>query len=521
MRRRPGLHEEQGIALTVAICSLALMITLGGVALNQAISALRQSGKQTHIKRALQAADAAVDAAMYAASRGDVLGTLNIDPTDPSSLLAQTCIVTVGEVGGTELPVPDIDLVGLDLSTALDANGRRWCPTSGDETVGDGSSFSYRLSQLVRAGAGECGSSNLVTLDREVVGVGRSGKVVRRVKAKLSANISLLSGAAVQASSDSASPAALALSGTARILGDAQSNGTIAGTGANVISGNATPGDGHTVTGVVPAGSDEPACQKFTIPSVDQGNAPTVNNNGLITAAAEECVVTGTMLKQLPSCTLPIIGRTGRRTWNATNRTLLLEGNARVILTGATYSFCSLTMRGNAILQVPASNPQVRIFMDDPANCPGVTNAGQISVTEQARIVNCHLQTAPQTLQIYGVGSTSTSTTQSFSGAGLLSSVLRGAVCGVSLGSILGEPMTIIAPNSRVELGGNTGMSGQLAAKTVSMSGTSSVNPINALANLDKLGSRPVLPLYKPTDYIECTGRDFDELPAAEPAQGC
>lgn len=35
------------------------------------------------------------------------------------------------------------------------------------------------------------------------------------------------------------------------------------------------------------------------------------------------------------------------------------------------------------------------------------------------------------------------------------------------------------------------------------------------------LGSNPVLPLYKPTKYVECTGRDFDDVPLADPAQGC
>ena len=47
------------------------------------------------------------------------------------------------------------------------------------------------------------------------------------------------------------------------------------------------------------------------------------------------------------------------------------------------------------------------------------------------------------------------------------------------------------------------------------------MNPVNALVNLDRLGGRPVLPLYEATNYVECTGLDFAQLPPTEPAQGC
>ena len=163
-----------------------------------------------------------------------------------------------------------------------------------------------------------------------------------------------------------------------------------------------------------------------------------------------------------------------------------------------------------------------RIFIDDPANCTGVTGAGTISVSEQGRIVNCHLQTAPETLQLYAVGNDDDADHPDASSVhALLTTALRGTLCGLSLGTILGEPMTIIAPHSVVALGGGTAISGQVAAQQVTMAGTSSVNPINALINLDRLGGKPVLPLYEATDYVECTGLDFSDLPAASPAQGC
>jgi len=94
-------------------------------------------------------------------------------------------------------------------------------------------------------------------------------------------------------------------------------------------------------------------------------------------------------------------------------------------------------------------------------------------------------------------------------------------MCGVSLPAVLGEPMLVLAPHSRLVLGGTVAISGQVAALEVLMTGSSSVTAVNALANLDQLGVSPLLPLYVPTDYQECTGLDFATLPPASPAQGC
>jgi type II secretory pathway pseudopilin PulG len=507
--RRVRLREEQGIALTVAICSLALMITLGGIALNQAVNSLGQSKENTDAKRAHQAADAAIDAATYAVSRATLGDTLEIDPLHPETVVTQNCVVTVGQVAGVPLDHPDIDLVPLDPLTPAAPDGTKWCAESSESTTVDGATYSFRVSQLIRAGAGPCGTSSLINLDRYVVGVGRAGDAVRRVRADLKTSISLLSGAAVQSLDD------FSMSGAAKVLGSVESNGNITGAVTNVISGNATYGKGKAATGVVVGGSKGEACQNFVIPDVDPGAVTkTANDN---TSYTPTCVNSVTLL--LLGCGLsPLVS--GKADYNATDRTLTITGNGRATLTGHNYLYCNVTVKGNGVLMVPANNSYVRIFLDDPANCPGVAGAGQISVTEGGRIVNCHLQTQPETLQIYAVGGAS-ATTQTFQGVNTLTSVLRSAVCGSPLAAILGDPMTIIAPRSTVLIGGSTAISGQVAAKQVTMSSSGSVNPISALINLSRLGSNPILPLYKPTDYVECTGRDFDQLPAANPSQGC
>ncbi len=505
MRRRDRMHAEQGIALVAGICSLALMLSLSAIALKQAVSALRQSSHQGNVKRALQAADAAIEIATWRSERADIGQTLKIDPLNPASIVGQNCVISTGTLTG-------VDLSKLDPLSPKDPAGNQWCPESAPETTSDKAAFTYRMSQLLRAGAGPCGSgSGLLNLDRDVVGVGRSGDVTRRITARLRAQISLLSGAAVQSGSAS-SP--LTMAGTARILGDAQSNNSITGSGLNVISGSATTGSGGTVTGVVPAGAKGVACQTFTIPDVDQGTVTTVNDN----------------LKRSDGCTDPLLGlalpckplltTTGGVIYDAAKRTLDVWGNGRTVLTGANYSFCSIRLEGNGVLETQNATPVTRLFLDDPANCPGVTGAGTINVDGQARILNCHAQTAPQSLQLYAVGNAGIPTTQTLAAGALLTGALRGVLCGLSL-PVVGEPMTIVAPHSTLELGGSTALAGQVAADVVHLSGLAAVNPVNALVNLNQLGTNPILPLYKATDYVECNGRGFDTLPAADPAQGC
>ena len=504
------MRDEQGIALTVAILSLALMITLAGVALNEAVSSLRTTREQGNAKKALQAADAAIDAAAYQIAKLDIGGTVSIDPLNPGSVASQNCVVSVG---GTAL-----DALPLDLTKGADADGNRWCPESSPQTTSSGATYTYRISQLLRLGSGACGSGSTLSLDRDVVGVGRSGGVVRRVKARLNANIALLSGAAVQASS---SVNDFTMSGTAQVVGDVQTNANITGSNTNAIAGKAVRGPGKLISGVIPAGASGASCQPFSLPDVDQGTARTANDD---TTRSDGCVVTTTFLPT--PCTVPLVGTTGGVTYNATNRSLDVWGNGRTVLSGATYSFCSITVRGNGILEIANTQPVTRIFLDDPNNCRDssgnlLPDAGQIKVHESGRIANCHLPTQPESLQIYAVGNAGITTTQTLAASTLVTGTLRTALCGLNLGTVTGEPLVLVAPHSTIELGGSTAISGQVAGETVHMSGAATVRPVNALINLNQLGAHPILPLYRPTGYVQCTGYTFTQLPDTDPSQGC
>lgn len=504
------LRGEDGFSLVPAIAMLALLIMLGGVAVQEAISALGATRKNELRKRALQTADAAVDSAVYALNRADLSGGINIDPLDPGSVLNQTCLVGFGTAGG-------LDLTNLPTGTIPDSDGRRWCPETTPETTPEGTTWTFRVSELARVGAEDCAGTGLLSLDREIVAVAEAGteaenKTVRRIRARLRASIALLSGAAVQSASTTA---ALQMSGSARVLGDIASNHDITGAGTNVVTGSAVVPQGRTVSGVVPGGGALTACSKFVLPAVDPGDSATVNDNAALSA---DCVTAG----MITTPCKPLIVTTGGVTNTTIDKpTLRVWGNGRAVLSGATYSYCSIRLESQGSLVIKSTTPITRIFLRDPADCAGVPNAGQIVVDGSSRIINCHNSTQPETLQLYALGSETTATTQTLAGAGLLtSSTATLAACG-TVPSLNGWPMVVYAPNSRVEIGGSTELAGQVAADTVYMSGGAAVQPVNALVNLDQLGAEPILPLYQAHDYVECVGKDFDELPPEDPSQGC
>jgi hypothetical protein len=500
------VRPERGSALVVVVFALFLAIVIGAAALADTVGALRATDHQRNVKRAQQAADAAIDAAIYGLNRLALVDSLDIDPLDPATVTDQSCVVATS--GGAAL-----DLVPLPPLSS-------WCPESAGE-LGEGATWSFRVSQVARVGGATCGDGSLLSLDRRIVAVGVSRGVQRRVAATLRAPVSLFSGAAVQSGATSTP---LRLSGGARVAGDVHANASITGTGgAPVITGNATAGPGGSVSGVVPAGVSGVGCHRFALPAVDQATAPADNDNAALDGddgQSGDCL--DHALGLLPVlCDPPLLPPTGGFDWDPGERTLRVWGNGVFRLPGDTYSFCSIRLEGQGILLLPPGAANTRVFLDAPENCdPSIAGRGQITADGLSRIVNCHPQTQPETLQLYAVGSASAGTVQTLAGGGALNGSLLGALCGVNL-PLVGTPMVLYAPRSQVTLAGSASIAGLVAANVVELSGAATVTSVNSLVNLDELGSKPVLPLYRPQNYVSCTSRSFAELPADDPALGC
>jgi hypothetical protein len=196
-----------------------------------------------------------------------------------------------------------------------------------------------------------------------------------------------------------------------------------------------------------------------------------------------------------------------------------MTGNAKVILTADTYNLCHVRMSGQSTLIVPATNPISRLFVDDPQGCSGVANAGTITMDGTSRIVNCHLSTDPGSFQLYALGSATASTTQTLAGGAPLSAAVMPTVCGAALPAG-GTPMVLYAPRSTVVLRGSTALTGQVAGDVVRMNDMAAVQPVDNAINLNALGAGPVLPLYQPLDYVECSSVSLAEV-LGNPTQGC
>ena len=501
-----AVRRERGSALVIAVFAIWMAVMVGAIAVTNTVAALKTTDRQQNIKRAQQAADAAIDSALYGLNRLALVESLNIDPLDPATVLDQNCIVGVS--GGTAL-----DLVPLPPTSS-------WCPETAGSMDDGAATWSYRVSSVARVGSGTCGSDSLLSLDRRIVAVGVSNGVERRVAATLRAPVALFSGAAVQSGS---ATTAMTMAGTARVTGNVHANAAITGTGgAPVITGNATVGYGASVSGVVPAGVTGVACYAFALPSVAQGDAATQNDNaGLDTSDGQTGDCVDHALDLVPVlCDPLLLPKTGGFDWDPAARTLRVWGNGVFRLPAETYSFCRIRLEGQGILLIPPGGPQRRVFLDAPENCGGVSAAGTITSDGLSRVVNCHEQTDPGSLQLYALGSTSVATTQTFAGGGALSATLMNALCGLNL-PLVGTPMVVYAPRSQVTLAGNAAIAGTVAASVVSMSGASSVTSVDSLVNLNELGSNPVLPVYKPQRYVSCTSYSFAELPDGDPAVGC
>src|SRR5205807_180831 len=226
-----------------------------------------------------------------------------------------------------------------------------------------------------------------------------------------------------------------------RIDGNVGSNGNISLSNSGTICGNATYGPGKSFTtansgSLCPGYSAGAASLPFVLNPVDQGNAATVNDNGRIGVTGPDVLV--------PSA---------QTSWNAASRTLSLKNSATLTLTGNVYSFCELDINNNAQLIIGTrapSAPPLKIYIDAPENCPGVSGAGSVTLRNGASISNLNVD--PTTLQLYVVGSSQTATSVDFQNN------FQEQI-----------PMIIYAPQSSVSLENHTTIVGAIAAKTVSL----------------------------------------------------
>jgi hypothetical protein len=430
--------DERAIAVPVALAILVLVWGLATLALREAVTSQTQSQRDRDVKRALQAANAGVETALY-----------RMNLLQPSML---SCVT--------------LSAGSLTVS-ALQADG--WCAPQ-TEDLGDGVSYTTRVSSAISLHV-----NGQALVERRVVSTGTASGVKRRILTRITA----ATGEPVFAAGYvGVSLSAMDVSNSVSVTGGLGSNGNITLKNSAQVCGNATPGPGKAViiqnsASVCNGYSTSPATTSFNLQPVDQGNAPTVNDNARIgnppsTVSLDPCT----------SCS--------SITWSPTTRNLNLRNSSTLTLGGNVYSFCRIQLDNTSQLRIAARTPgsSVRIYIDAPENCPGVSGAGSVSLRNDTAIVN--MNTDPTTLQLYVVGSSTIPTSVDFSNS-------------VSLAS--DTVMAIYAPYSTVSLRNSARLTGSVAARLIELRNSAQLNYDQ---RIEEITTGSPIRLYRGEQYKEC-----------------
>jgi hypothetical protein len=331
------LAQERGVALPVALAVLFSAAGLATVAARSGIVSGNQSFRDKNAKRAIQAANAGLQEAVY-----------------------QTNLMQPG-VGKCVLK---------DASSGLLSNGNvasGWC-TAQTEDLGDGAAYSVQVSN---EGSPTTSSSGLPIVQRTIVSTGTVNGVRRRAAVTINAatgNPLFPPGYAV-AVRDSVD-----MKNNAVVNGHLGSNGTINLKNNANVCGNITAGPGKTTVGnnlTQCAGYNRnPMTEPFDLQPVDLSGAKASNDNVRLTNMKSTANPQPTPRDTCTSCS--------KITWSSTTRVLTIETNATLTLGGNTYLFCRVDFKGGTI-QVPSgrTSPLI-IYIDTPENCGGTSGMGSV-----------------------------------------------------------------------------------------------------------------------------------------------
>lgn len=464
----PFLHrllDERGVTVPLSMFVISLMVLLGGISLRQAVFTSDESNEDRARKRAIQAADAGIDAATYRMNMFDI--------TNQSS--TSKCIQRDGASGQ------------LELAGYSQVGGASWCPPpnlaelgSMSEDLGDGASFSYYVSPEPAPVPG----GGQLTVKRTVVSTGTANGQTRRVAADVETPLPApLFGNWAVSSKDP-----LAMLNNAIAQGSVRSNKGItldSQTRVECLSdgsgGLATPGPGYSTTTLSSSyvcGSKAPAAEPFTLSPVNVNLTQNDNNRICNTS--------------LPDGGDPCTSRNDI-TWNPTTRYLKLDSNSTLTLGGSVYSFCYLGLASNSKLIIPPkpAGSSVRIYIEKSADCPGVSESRAMFLDSNSTITNQNGD--PQTLQIYVEGNKPIE---------------------FNSNSNISIPTALYAPESNVLMKSNTQLLGAVAANQVTMDSNARVIFDPRVANIATDG---VFPLMSQKAYRECQ----NPAPSAAPDSGC
>jgi hypothetical protein len=442
------VRDECGAAILSVITLITVGLALGGVAAVTATNAMRGTVRDESSKDSLAAAEAGAQAALMRQNQ-----------------------VAVGDSHPCVVPS-----AGTLAAGAAGEGG--WCSDL-QGTAGD-ASYEYRVKPPVE-------TDGVSTI--EIISTGTTNGVARRIHVFAESPVAN----AVFATHTVVARDSITLDSNAQILANTGTNGNISLSSNSNVCGSVQYGGSFTPPSY--SGTSCPTSYPFSknqgtlsLPPVDQGDVadPDNNNNWRINPSN-------------PSAPDTISGNKGEIIWSAANRTLTIDGNSALTMGGTDkpYSLCRLRLQSNSQLIV-AAGATVRIFFDEPENCPTLGAGPQILLDSNSKFTVTSGQ--PGSFELFVVGSSNPAVT---SDNVLLNSNTNSTM-----------PVTVYAPQSKVELDSNSTLLGSVAAQSVHLDSNARITSGSAGGGVEL----PVPLHYRQTRFVECTSTS---APPTTPSSSC
>ncbi len=454
---RRDLASERGFAVPTVTLMLLAAMALAGAAVTASIGGQRGTVRDQDVKSALGVAESGVEQALLRFNHYGVASE------------TAACV----PVGGT----------------APDAEG--WCPEASG-TV-NGASVAYR----VKPTGTEMPSGKIAWTEVEVVSVGTLSGVTRRVDvtASSSAGQDIFLNATVQ------SKEWIGLDQNAQIHAGSATNGNLVIEENADQCGTATVGVGHEKQGgggyftdvECEVAGGEPGEEEIDLPPVNQGDAPTENDNGRLFT---EDRISG---NKNTACFDGHNG-TGKEDNSCGTRELEVGSNSSVTLAGSVYSLCKLTLDSNSSLYVAAGS-EVLIYFDSPEACGYESGVTQLELRSNARITPVSGKSSD--LALLFVGSPNLET-----------NILLRSESTIKDPVLCEQNFIMYAPYTDIEMESNTSFCGAMAGSTVHLDSNAQVW---TGSGVDEFYLPLTAPHYEVSRFVDCTA----EPPTGAPNEGC
>jgi hypothetical protein len=450
-----GARSEAGFALPTTMLMLMAAFATVSVGVVTTISVQRGTVRDQGTKAALQLAQSGVDQVL-----------LQFNKIAPGQTNPCSPVTTSGP----------------------DAGG--WCQQVGPITDVTGGTFTYQAHPYDVVLNGEPAKQVL-----EIVATGQFGNATRRVHVTAESLAKNIFGDAQVKTANG-----ISMDSNSQVHADAATNGDITLASNAKQCGQASVGIGHQLTLTGNAGyfqnhdctstNTNVQQQQLTLPTVNQGDAATNNDNGRLFT---QDLVSGNKNR------VCFNGHNGDgETDNSCGpRELSLSSNSAVTLTGGTYSFCKLTMSSNSSLYIAAGHT-IAIYFDSPEACGYASGVVQLDMASNTRITATDGSAA--NVAMLFVGSTTRQTIINLSS-------------NTAVGTNCQQNFVIYAPLSDIEMNSNSTYCGAIGAKSLHLDSNADLttDPTQASLLLP-----PTSPHYSDPQFVEC-----NVATGSTPTDGC